>query len=703
MGASPAAQVPVLHGLRLSLSDVAELARVQRPVVSVWRRRYASGPHPFPAPVGTRNGAARFAAADVAAWVEATGRGNNPAFRADVALRAALTETPGLPDAAAFAGLTALLALKAYAAEPLAGLDPDDVLDLADELDPDDTSLYAEIDALGGHLATSCALADLAAGSAYTPGAAMETVLADRFRVGRVALTRSALAPAALGLVADVAGALLGDAVALDVTADGLVEDPYPGCGDLLVAVLGRGEVLDAPAAVIPAGDAHRLTRRRLGAHGWSVTMPADQGGVSGSAPLVVTQVPAVGSGPVDDVEALALVDEVVLGLAPGRHAVVVGPASALVDAPSSAEADSARAVLLRADRLRAAVLLPAGLVVERPRERLALWVLGDARPDVPIAERWTTVADLSGFAPVGSRFDRAVVEDLCTDVVAALGTADDVARHAFRFARLAPTPDVLASRGSLVTAAKPFVRGARDDGGAAAVRAGELVTLLDDAPRPPLDVQVERGDAEQVWRLPLGALADRKIVRHVPGNRLDGADVRRAGGEPAGEVRVLGVPELCGDADAGERVVDRLAFAARYAAGRLTEPGDVVFCTTPRPAAFVDSAGFSVVEYPARVLRLRSREPEDVPGAVGREGRLVPEVLAHDVGSQARGTRWRSWEVRVVRAHQAEEVTTALARVRERQEAARRELALLDELATTLVDGVTSGVVRMRKDDPGS
>ncbi|SIQ45931.1 hypothetical protein SAMN05518682_2576 [Cellulosimicrobium aquatile] len=719
MTTSPAipAPRPLLADLRLTLADVAELAHVRRPVVSVWRRRHASGPTPFPAPVrravavAGRAGsdALLFRASDVADWVETSGLGNNRAFRADVALRAVLDDESGPDRDVAFAGLTALLRLKDYVSEPLASLDADEVLDLADELDPDDDVLYAEIEALGQHLDRFAALADLAAGSAYTPGAAVEALLADRFRTGRDELSRSALAPAALALIADLAGAVGGDHAASGVTVERAVADPYPGCGDLLAAVLGRGEVVESPTAHVPTGDAHRLVRRRLGAHGWSVR-PLEAEPVAGAPgscelPLVVTQVPPVGSGVLDDVAVLDLVDNLVLGLADGQFALVIGPASALIDASSSHEAESVRSALLRPNRLRAAVLLPVGLLVERSRERLALWVLrgGDPDPDLDIADRWTTVADLSGVSPVRGTFSPGVVEDLVTDVVAALGTRDDVARHAFRFSRFVHVRELLAARGSLVEVVRPLAPVARDDGGAAAARAAELVGVLDGVERPALDVRVDRGDAAPVRRARLGSLVDGGVVCRVPGNRLDGADVRAPGGDPAGESRVLGVPELLGDLEVGARVVDRLGFAARYPAGRLTEPGDVVFCTTPRPAAIVDTAGFSVVAFPARVLRLRARGPAEPRGAVGADVLLVPEVLARDVAAQARGTRWRSWDVRLVPADQADDVVAALARVRARRAAARAELARLEELERVLVDGVTTGVVRMRKDEPGS
>lgn len=75
-----AAGVPELLGeLVVSMPDIAEIAHVERPVVSTWRRRYAGADRPFPEPVAEgADGSLRFRALDVADWIDATGRGNNP-------------------------------------------------------------------------------------------------------------------------------------------------------------------------------------------------------------------------------------------------------------------------------------------------------------------------------------------------------------------------------------------------------------------------------------------------------------------------------------------------------------------------------------------------------------------------------------------------------------------------------------------------
>src|SRR5690242_9051956 len=71
--------------LCMTLSDVAALAKVKRPVVSVWRQRSSGGQSPFPASSGQINGMELFDADDITAWLEATGLGNNPEVRNDAA------------------------------------------------------------------------------------------------------------------------------------------------------------------------------------------------------------------------------------------------------------------------------------------------------------------------------------------------------------------------------------------------------------------------------------------------------------------------------------------------------------------------------------------------------------------------------------------------------------------------------------------
>ena len=86
--------------LQLSLADVARLAGVQRPVVSMWRRRERPE-SPFPEPVATVKGQERFDAAQIAAYLAATGRGKNDEAHADAA---AYADTPTGADEQATLG-----------------------------------------------------------------------------------------------------------------------------------------------------------------------------------------------------------------------------------------------------------------------------------------------------------------------------------------------------------------------------------------------------------------------------------------------------------------------------------------------------------------------------------------------------------------------------------------------------------------------
>jgi hypothetical protein len=126
--------------LRMTLSDVAALAQVQRPVVSMWRKRSAGSAHPFPGPAALEGGRELFDADQVVGWLEATGRGKNPEARNDAAAFARMPATAtGSAQGNTLDALTALLTLKAMTGTALGALSPDELLDVADECDPDDT------------------------------------------------------------------------------------------------------------------------------------------------------------------------------------------------------------------------------------------------------------------------------------------------------------------------------------------------------------------------------------------------------------------------------------------------------------------------------------------------------------------------------------------------------------------------------------
>src|SRR5699024_9127967 len=136
-------EAPMSGSSTLTLQDIADLAWVRRPVVSMWRRREQVGGEtiPFPTPIGVRERVEHFDRDEIVTWFDRTERGNNPQFALDAVAAA-------VPDDADLDDLTALLCLEAAAGVELAGLDPEDLVDLADEVDPDDELLFTEVERL---------------------------------------------------------------------------------------------------------------------------------------------------------------------------------------------------------------------------------------------------------------------------------------------------------------------------------------------------------------------------------------------------------------------------------------------------------------------------------------------------------------------------------------------------------------------------
>ncbi|WP_232085203.1 hypothetical protein, partial [Arthrobacter sp. SO5] len=460
--------------LRMTLSDVAALAQVQRPVVSMWRKRSIGSAHPFPEPAALEGGRELFDAGHIASWLDATGRGNNPEAASDAAAFARMPRTAASDSPEnTLASLTALLALKAMTGQPLAQLSRDALLDVADECDPDDSFLYSELEAQGPSLTSSAAFTDRLVDSAYNAAAAFEQLLAARFRAGLREHSDTALTESAVGLISAAAVEL-----AADLGGNAVFADSTRGGSDLLMGVVHAfGE--SAPVTFLTADDdggAARLVRRRLRVHGVTGGQirvdPSGEFAIHG--PVVhVAQYPSPGQPGMDAAQILAAVEHLVLQMDDQQRAVIIAPAGVLCDAPLAGSPAGLRSGLLRTGHVRAIVRLPQGLLRSKPREAPALWVLGPAFAEVPIAERWTMVADLST-----RDLTEDVRQDLISDIVASMGDRATLRAHSFRFARLVQTRVLLAGRGSLV-AATPRGPALAADGTGAALRGEHLVRLL--------------------------------------------------------------------------------------------------------------------------------------------------------------------------------------------------------------------------------
>lgn len=669
------------QALQITLSDIAQLAQVQRPVVSMWRSRSRKSGMPFPPAVAMHGRQELFDATAVTGWLAETGRGNNPHAADDAAAFAA----PFGPDTRRthFAGLTALLALRCLTDQPLAPLDAGHLLDCADELDPDDEFLFSELEGLAGHLLPLAAYADLLTEAAYTAAAAFEQILADKFSTGPAVHARTMLSPETVELLASTAVELAAGSVNAPVFTD-------DGGGDFLLSVADTlGESGEGVLCVgTRSNDAARLARRRMQVHGRAnpnldIVNTAPPSGNSGAHAVRIAQFPSPASPLTDPVQVLTAIDEIALGMGPGDSAVVMAPAALLTDplhrTAQSREAEAVRSDVLRSDRVRAIVRLPDKLLAAMPRQAQALWVLGAAHKDINIAERWTMVADLSAM-----ELTTDVRQDLVGDLAASIGSWDYVHAHSFRFSRLVRTRTLLASSGALTAAAvegRPH-RAAAPQGAAAAklVVAEGLVGELGTELPPRLSFKLAAAGHAAVAPLTIGEALKHGSLGYLPGHRIaaEHLELDQVGGS---HLRVIGVEELRGERSPGSRRIRQLLFASAYPNGRLTEPGDVIFATGAEGGAMVDGEGAAVVLYPARILRVNRKNP----------GGLLPQVLARDIRGVPPG-HWRKWLLRRAAPEVRGGLQSALGEVAaERQRLAVR-LQRLEELADGLVDGVVQG-----------
>lgn len=659
----------VPHGL-FSMGDVAELCRVRRPVVTMWRQRplVAGDRVPFPPPTARVDDIEMFDSASVVTWLQRTGRGNNPEAHLDAAafIRPPLRQdaTPPGDDA-----VTALLCLRALAGRSLDGLDSDDLVDLADEVDPDDEVLYAEVERLGADAPRLARYVEAVVEAAYSVAGATESVQARSARARGQGARSVTLAPEAHEVVARLVTEL---AVDLDSTSV-IVQDATDGATDLTrAAIAALGHRLDCTLVIAGDSQPARARRREALIHAVPLrtSVPVDVPAV------VLAQLPHAADPGMTPAQMLTAVDDIQLELGPNQRAVILGPSAVLCDQLTDPETDRHRDHLIRGlGRLRAAVRLPEGLVVGRSRQRLGLWVLGPPQPEAR-DQRWVAVADL-----VGQALTPSVIDDLVTDLVTVMAPMRIGMMHAFHFAAVTPTATLLSSTGDLVT---PGVRprGLPDARFAEAVLAVErALSSLRDQPLPRgLDGWAVHpaGESAPPRVESLGTLVRMRGVTRVPGARMATLTPSASGG-----VRVLGVDDVFADGEATALYVDPLTLEAQYSQARRTEPGDVVFVTTPRPAARVDRDGLSVVRSPAMVLRC----------ADGSD--VLPEVLAATINALHEEDRsWRTWRIPRVGTASARELGDALHEVTTERRQIRSRLRMLDELSTRLIDGVATGAM---------
>ncbi|MDE0546343.1 hypothetical protein [Microbacterium sp. C7(2022)] len=645
--------------LRLSLSDVAALAKVRRPVASVWRTRFATGEDAFPAPITRRSGVPLFDAAEVADWLIRTGHGNNPEARAD----AAASATPAdfeWADEEHVAELDALIVLASHL-DALTGVDPTELRRGARDMDPDDAFLTREV---SKHLEREqgwTTYADALIDAAYSPEGALE------FSRTRLAATTAAdgsagaLAETALDLFVDATRSLVQQSAATCLVID-------RGIDESTAVRTATGLAEDVAVSVAPSRRERSIRRHLFGSRVWI------DDHIDGGAPAVrIARVPGV---PGDSVERmLADADDVALSLRSDDVAVIIGPARALIDAlPPDVRAS--RDDVLRSGRLRAAVRLPHGLATAAAREPLALWILGPTVGDVPRGDRVTAVADL-----IDHELTDATRADLVSDVLAGMGSRADAMARTFRFARLVRTASLLARSGALLPA--------RTAQATSQTRAATLAARLDAAERIagsdlPKSIAPISGDASAVAPAILGDLVSQRHARIVPGTRL--------APEHLGDTGLIVITaENLGSERPNRGRIDPLVFAQQHPSAQLSRPGDVIFRTAPTAMAWVDHEGSHVVAYPARTLRITAADP----------GGLVPELVAADIATQPSGPgAWKRWMLRRVAPAAIAPLRSALADITAARSELESRVANLDHYIDTLTAAVAAGAVTLTDRD---
>jgi hypothetical protein len=692
--------------LLMTMTDTAELADVQRPVVTTWRRRHAD----FPAPAGGDKSQPLFDPRDVAAWLLATGRISRE--RADQEL--ALFMLTGLaarydgPDV--IAAVTALLCLRFLAgeSEPLsdgAGNRVAAARALARNVDPDDRVVLTEIRSIPLTAGWLIRQVDDLVEASWTCQAAFERTMAARHRFGGGPLSAAAVVPALARLIAELSGAAERARRGIPVR----VADPSAGPGDLLAAVAG---VLgpDHPP-VITAAEADpvlaRLLRRRLLVHGIAERDLDVQIGTElpdGLAPpdVIVTQVPYQ-PGETRDAEAVFnVVDDVAVRLSAGRFGVVLGPASVLAgDFPPYSAEERARADLLAGDMVEAVIRLPGGLVPFRPGYETALWVLTQARDS-----RWrgrVLLADISD-----RELTHHVISDVVEDVITWRRDGYVPGAHSRVFGQQVAIRELIDPPRPLTISSRPASPRERAEDAARRValitqRGADLdrigATATADRRHVPTELLAAVDPLAAAELRPrtetIGALVKGKRLALHQGTRIKPEHIT-----PVGHHMVLGPDEVLGTRRPGERKVDRALFARTHPSARLTAPGDVLVTTVPRPGIMVDARGYAIAEFPVRILRIPAAEAEQFTPAVLAALLFADGGSTRVAGAVRAGRSLEDQRVIVLPPDQVRSLDRLLGEIDARRDLGRRELGVLDELQDAAIGGLINGTLTVIPDE---
>ena len=380
----------------VTMREIADIARVRRAVVSMWRRRSRVRGRiiPFPEPVRVEGGVERFRRDEIIAWLTDTDRGNNPEAALDA-------KAAAVPTGVESENVVVLLSVYARAGGEFANLSSAELVAVTRQIDPDDEFALSEVRTLGEQPYLLRYADDLIENSFGATNAY------ERLVNGRLAWQSGprGLTPHVIDLVAALTRAAHE---AIDKDAALAVPDDQDLAWRLWESFT-RVQCCGQPAAI-------RAQRRR------AVIRGLDVDECSSSEVRVIS---VVGQ---PDRAALDIVSEADVALRPGDVVIVIGAASLLCD-PLVGDREKERAYILRLEHLALALRLPRGLWKDAHRQAAGIWVLQGGRTGQTLR-----MADLSTEA--------LDLDDLCSDLTAAL---QDNEHRAFRYARVGNLAPVLA------------------------------------------------------------------------------------------------------------------------------------------------------------------------------------------------------------------------------------------------------------------
>lgn len=617
----------------ITMQGIADLARVQRPVVSTWRRRFAEGQIRFPPPLS--GDTLLFDADEVARWLIETQHGNN----SDAQVEAHLYSDTFDHARQNLLDISALLLLSHATGETTDVLTEHMALNASfvHELDAvvDDDEI---VNALRKpHLRQTV---DLLADAAFSPRTVLERLHQAELNTAPVWKTE-ALTDTGIRFMTTVIATLFPH-FSRNVVLSGPAALPL-GIG-LAAANEDETELSFALGSTPTTQPAENLARRLL-----SALAPTTADDPVGPALRLHAHL-----NPTSAAQFFAAAEEALLSTGEGDILLVLGPASLMIDEEGASDRQD---LLLPHPRhpemLRYGAELPRGLCRFLPRGRLAIWGFG-ARDS-----RWTVIG-----AHSGSEAHPRVAEHIGSDLSAALSGDNAILSHAFSTSAIRATNTLVR----LDCLAIPAERRASTSGGDRLARVWELDT---DALVSGIIAAPQASPAA----LSLSEAIDRSLVADLAGTQLPASliDPLRAGAAP-----VLGAAEVTGDRSVGERGIDRLLLEQTAPHAYLTRPDDVIYVLQPRPQAIVDEDGGNVVQSPARVLRCRDRGEET----------LCAQLVALDINRQTTPNR-SQWQLRLVPQDTATLIAQVSSHIGVQRTRLEAELARVTALENEVIDSL--------------